>query len=156
MPTKIIIGRKYGALTVDAATTEKDYRGRTLYLCTCECTGTRLVAADRLLSGNVISCGCAQKKARAQIGGSKERRGWTLEEDAARIAKRMTGCKGIYQRGKSFIAQIKIQYRTYYIGSYRTEEDAIRDRGAVVRMRITEGDDAAIALIQRLRSRLHR
>ena len=156
MPTKIILGKEYGWLTVDATTEKRDYRGRTLYRCVCRCGGVRLVASDRLLAGNVISCGCAQKKARAQIGGSKERRGWTLEEDAARIAKRMTGCKGIYQRGKSFIAQIKIQYRTYYIGSYRTEEDAIRAREAVVRMRITEGDDAAIALIQRLRSRLHR
>ena len=35
MLTKIIIGGKYGILTVDAATTEKDYRGRTLPLTVC-------------------------------------------------------------------------------------------------------------------------
>ena len=83
MPTKIVIGKTYGVLTVDATTTEKDYRGRTLYLCTCECKGTRLVAADRLLAGGVRSCGCAQERARKLIGGSKERRGWTAEEEAA-------------------------------------------------------------------------
>ena len=104
MPTKIVIGKTYGMLTVDAATTQKDYRGRTLYHCTCECTGTRLVAADRLLAGGVISCGCMQKKAQEQIGGSKERRGWTAEEEAVRIAKLMTGSSGIYQRVQSAMA----------------------------------------------------
>lgn len=62
MRTKIIIGETYGMLTVDAATEEKDSRGRTLYRCTCECTGTRLVAADRLLAGRVTSCGCMRHK----------------------------------------------------------------------------------------------
>lgn len=156
MPTKIILGKEYGWLTVESATEKRDYRGRALYRCVCRCGGIRFVASDRLLAGSVVSCGCLQQKAQARLGGSKERRGWTAEQEAARIAKRMHACKGIYKKGDTYIAQIKIQYKAYHIGSYRTEEDAIRDREAVVRMRITEGDDAAIALIQRLRSRLHK
>ena len=151
MPTKIIIGRKYGALTVDAATTEKDYRGRTLYLCTCECTRTRLVAADRLLAGGVRSCGCAQERARKLIGGSKERRGWTAEEEAARIAKRMTGCEGIYQRGDTYIAQMKIDYKTYHIGSYDNRDQALDARQAVVQARIKGGNAAAVEYIAELK-----
>ena len=151
MPTKIIIGKKYGMLTVDAATTEKDNRGRTLYHCTCECTGTRLVAADRLLAGGVISCGCMQRKAQAQIGGSKERHGWSAEREAARIAKRMTGCSGIYQRGDTYIAQIKIDYKTYHIGSYSSKDDALQARQNVVQMRIKNGDKAAIECIAELK-----
>ena len=147
MRTKIIIGETYGMLTVDAATEEKDSRGRTLYRCTCECTGTRLVAADRLLAGRVTSCGCMRQKNLKRIGGSKERAGWTLEQDAVRIAKRMERCKGIYQRGESYIAQIKIRYKTYYLGSYQEEEAAKTVRDAVVHKRIEHGDDAAIEYI---------
>ena len=147
MRTKIIIGETYGMLTVDAATEEKDSRGRTLYRCTCECTGTRLVAADRLLAGRVTSCGCMRRKNLKQIGGSKERAGWTPEQDAVRIAKRMERCKGIYLRGESYIAQIKIRYKTYYLGSYHEEEAAKTARDAVVHKRIEHGDDAAIEYI---------
>ena len=152
MRTKIMIGETYGILTVDAATEEKDSRGRTLYRCTCECTGTRLVAADRLLAGRVTSCGCMRQKNLKQIGGSKERAGWTPEQDAVRIAKRMERCKGIYLRGESYIAQIKIQYKTYYLGSYHEEDTAKGVRDAVVHKRIEHGDDAAIEYITKLKS----
>lgn len=150
MPTKII-GEKFGMLTVDAATEKKDYRGRTLYRCVCHCGGVRLVAADRLRSGGVISCGCRQRKAWAQIGGSKERLGWTEEQEAARIAKRMTGCEGIYQRSDTYIAQIKIQYKTYHIGSYDNRDQALEARQAVVQTRIHDGDAAAIECITELK-----
>lgn len=152
MRTKIIIGKTYGMLTVDAATEEKDSRGRTLYRCTCECTGIRLVAADRLLAGRVTSCGCMRRKNLKQIGGSKERAGWTPEEDAVRIAKRMERCKGIYQRGESYIAQIKIRYKTYYLGSYQEEDAAKAVRDAAVHKRIEHGDDVAIEYIIKLKA----
>lgn len=151
MRTKIIIGETYGMLTVDAATEEKDSRGRTLYRCTCECTGTRLVAADRLLAGRVTSCGCMRQKNLKRIGGSKERAGWTPEQDAARIAKRMERCKGIYLRAGSYIAQIKIRYKTHYLGSYREEDAAKAVRDAVVHKRIEYGDDAAIEYIEEIK-----
>ena len=155
MPTKIVIGGTYGMLTVEAATSEKDYRGRTLYRCACTCGGVRLVAADRLLAGSVISCGCLYRKAQADIGGSKERNGWTPEQEAARIAKVMTGCTGIYQRGKSFIAQIKIKYKTHYIGSYDNRDDALAARQEVVRTRIEQGNAAAVEYIAELKKARH-
>ena len=151
MRTKIIIGKTYGMLTVEAATEEKDSRGRTLYRCTCECTGTRLVAADRLLAGRVTSCGCMRQKNLKQIGGSKERAGWTAEQDAARIAKRMEKGKGIYLRGDTYIAQIKIRYKSYHLGSYQEEATAKSVRDAVVHTRIEHGDKAAIEYIAEIK-----
>ena len=150
MPTKII-GEKFGMLTVDAATEKKDYRGRTLYRCVCHCGGVRLVAADRLRSGGVISCGCRQRKAWAQLGGSKERLGWTEEQEAARIAKRMKGCEGIYQKGDAYIAQMKIDYKTHYIGSYDNRDDALQARYTVVQARIKGGNAAAVEYIAELK-----
>ena len=151
MPTKIVIGETYGVLTVDAATTEKDYRGRTLYACTCKCGGTRLAASDRLLAGGVTSCGCMQEKARKQIGGSKERHGWTEAQEAARIAKLMNSSTGIYQRGDTYIAQIKIDYKTYHIGSYDNRDDALQARYTAVQARIKKGDAYAIQYIADLK-----
>lgn len=151
MPTKIEIGKRYGMLTVDAATDKKDYRGRTLYRCICTCSGVRLVAADRLLAGSVLSCGCLQRKSWTQLGGSKERNGWTKEQEAARIANHMLGSKGIYQKGDTYIAQIKIAYKTYHIGSYENRDDALEARQNVVQVRIQDGDTAAIEYIAELK-----
>ena len=118
MPTKIEIGKRYGMLTVDAATTQKDYRGRTLYHCTCECTGTRLVAADRLLAGGVISCGCMQKKAQEQIGEFKK-----IEELSREAIDKMLGLKvrlsdlSDYQKDGSLTVYTANKKRAdYYLG----------------------------------------
>lgn len=151
MRTKIELSKKYGWLTVDAATSKKDYRGRTLYRCICNCGGVLFVAADRLLAGRVLSCGCLQRKRCARFGGYKERNGWTPEQEAARIAKHMIGSTGIYQRGESYIAQIKIQYKTYYIGSYDNRDEALEARQAVVQTRIKDGNAAAIEYIAELK-----
>jgi len=151
LPTKLVIGKEYGWLTAESATEKRDYRGRTLYRCICRCGGVRLVAADRLLAGSVLSCGCLQRKSWYQLGGSKERQGWTKEQEAARIAKVMQGSKGIYQKGDTYIAQIKIDYKTHHIGSYRTRDEALQSRQAVVRARIKDGNAAAIACIAELK-----
>lgn len=63
----------------------------------------------------------------------------------------MEPCKGIYLRGESYIAQIKIQYKTYYLGSYHEEDAAKGVRDAVVHKRIECGDDAAIEYIEEIK-----
>ena len=52
-----ILGQKFGKLLVQELTAERNGEGRPLYRCLCECGGSRLVAANRLLSGDVKSCG---------------------------------------------------------------------------------------------------
>ncbi len=152
MQSKVNIGSTYGMLTVDAIAEERDARGRKQYHCTCECGGTRLVTGDRLLAGSVISCGCQQKAARTKIGGSKERAGWTPEQETARLSTLMNRCAGIYLRGDStYIAQIKIRYKTIHIGCYSNADEAHLVRQEVVRIRIEEGADAAIQYIADLK-----
>ena len=176
--TEELIGRTFGLLTVKEATDEKSQDGRTLYLCQCDCEdgNTIKVTANRLLSGSVKSCGCLRAAAKKAIGGSKERRpqGWTPEDEAERVKTiysnfdaqplesydtgntdgagktyaQHSRVHGVYKKGNSYIAQMRIGGRTYHIVSSVEEEVAINARHEVVQIRLEQGADAAIAFIE--------
>ncbi|MBQ3010700.1 MAG: hypothetical protein IJD81_05875 [Oscillospiraceae bacterium] len=176
--TEDIIGRVFGLLTVKEVTDEKSPDGRTLYLCRCDCEegNTVKVTANRLLSGSVKSCGCLRAAAKKAIGGSKERRpqGWTPEDEAERVKTiysnfdaqppesydtgetdgagkthaQHSRVHGVYKKGNSYIAQMRIGGRTYHIISSVEEKVAINSRHEVVRVRLEQGADAAIAFIE--------
>ena len=178
MASSIQPGQKYGKLTVIGVSEEKSLDGRTLYLCRCECEegNTVKVTANRLLSGAVKSCGCLKKAAQKAIGGSKERRpqGWTPEDEAERVktiysnfdaqplesydtgntdgagktCAQHSRVHGVYKKGNSYIAQMRIGGRTYHIISSVEEKVAINSRHEVVRIRLEQGADAAIAFIE--------
>lgn len=178
MASSVQPGQKYGKLTVIEASEEKSQEGRTLYLCRCDCEegNTIKVTANRLLSGSVKSCGCLRSAARKAIGGSKERRpqGWTPEDEAERVktiysnfdaqspesfdtgetdgagktCAQYSRVHGVYKKGNSYIAQMRIGGRTYHIISSVEEKVAINSRQEVVRIRLEQGADAAIAFIE--------
>lgn len=50
-------GQKFGKLTV-VEKTEKRLHGYVLWLCKCDCGGTKLVKSINLVKGRAISCGC--------------------------------------------------------------------------------------------------
>ena len=176
--TEELIGRTFGLLTVKEATDEKSPDGRTLYLCQCDCEegNTIKVTANRLLSGSVKSCGCLRAAARKAIGGSKERRpqGWTPEDEAGRVktiysnfdapqpesydtsdtdgagktCAQYNRFHGVYKKGNSYIAQMRIGGRTYHIISSVDGKVAINARQEAVRIRLEQGADAAIEFIE--------
>ena len=148
MASSVQPGQKYGKLTVIGTSAEKDAQGRTLYDCSCECGGSRLVPAYLLSSGRVTSCGCARKAAQKAIGGSKERHGWTTEDEAERVRKIYTQAAGVYQRGKFWVAQMKFGGKTYHILSTPDKEEAIAARQEIVRLRMESGDDAAVEYLE--------
>lgn len=60
-----LIGQKFGKLLViDRA---DDKKGRSAWLCRCDCGNEKIITGQHLKSGAIISCGCAP-------GGSKERK----------------------------------------------------------------------------------
>ena len=155
----------------------QDGRTLYLCQCDCEDGNTIKVTANRLLSGSVKSCGCLRAAAKKAIGGSKERRpqGWTPEDEAERVRsiyknfepkpaqaiydthdtdgaiepqEHSVKVYGVYKKGNSFIAQMRIGGRTYHIVSSVDEEVAINARQEVVKVRLEQGPDAAIAFIQ--------
>ena len=154
-----------------------DGRTLYLCRCECEEGNTVKVTANRLLSGAVKSCGCLKKAAQKAIGGSKERRpqGWTQEDEAERVRsiyknfepkpaqaiydthdtdginepqEHSVKVHGVYKKGNSYVAQMRIGGRTYHIVSSVDEEVAINARYEVVKVRLEQGPDAAIAFIQ--------
>lgn len=154
-----------------------DGRTLYLCQCDCEEGNTIKVTANRLLSGSVKSCGCLRAAARKAIGGSKERRpqGWTPEDEAERVRsiyknfepkpaqaiydthdtdginepqEHSVKVYGVYKKGNSYVAQMRIGGRTYHIISSVEEEVAINARQEVVKVRLEQGPDAAITFIQ--------
>lgn len=138
--TKIKVGDKYGLLTVIEELPEKDQYNRRLYRCSCECGGTKNVAAFRLLGGDVKSCGCAQKSHRR-----------TPKTEAERAAQILLGAEGVYKRQKDGVwcAQIKIDNQEYHIAAEQTYEAAKTARNEVVAILLSKGKNAAIAEINR-------
>ena len=59
---KDLKGQKFGKLTAIERTEEKD-RNSYKWLCQCECGNEVKVSANKLLSGNTTSCGCARREA---------------------------------------------------------------------------------------------
>ena len=154
-----------------------DGRTLYLCRCECEEGNTVKVTANRLLSGAVKSCGCLKKAAQKAIGGSKERRpqGWTPEDEAERVKsiyrnfeptpdqiahdtrdadgnssphEHEVKVHGVYKKGNSYIAQMRIGGRTYHIISSIEEKVAINARHEVVKVRLEHGPEAAIEFIQ--------
>jgi hypothetical protein len=50
-----MIGKRFGRLTVAGP---HFIKGKTHWLCLCDCGGEKLVRQDHLLRGEVVSCGC--------------------------------------------------------------------------------------------------
>lgn len=57
---KNMLGRKFGKLTVDKKTDERKH-GRVVWLCSCDCGGTKKVTTKSLTTGVTKSCGCLRK-----------------------------------------------------------------------------------------------
>lgn len=130
-------GQRFGQLTVlgkqEAETAALS--GNTTWKCLCDCGKIKQYTTKILLSGSVCSCGCVRK-----VGGRKR-----IEENAFGIYKgtcitrikgenisknNKSGVTGVHKASdsNSWIAEIRIQKRHIYLGSFSDLEDAIRAR----------------------------
>lgn len=61
MPKKLdLTGQKYGRLQVLEPAPNK--KGKTMWLCQCDCGNKKIISTDSLRSGKVSSCGCLKKE----------------------------------------------------------------------------------------------
>ena len=56
------IGEKFGRLTVQEILFGKEYTGKTYWKCRCDCGNTTIKGANQIITGHVVSCGCAFKE----------------------------------------------------------------------------------------------
>ena len=65
MKANDLTGQRFGRLTVTSRT-ENDSRGKTRWVCICDCGNEVVVAGDHLKSGNTKSCGCYNQETRSK------------------------------------------------------------------------------------------
>lgn len=64
-------GQRFGMLTVECITDQRNSYGRLLYKCRCDCGGERLATAANLKRGEITCCGCKYKQPRKDITGQR-------------------------------------------------------------------------------------
>lgn len=129
-PVKDYEGRRFGMLTViEYAGKEK---GMHRWRCRCDCGNETIVGQTPLQSGHTKSCGCLHKKVYVQNLGLVDGTSVALLEASKKrtIASNTSGHTGVYRHKKNgkWVAQITFKGKTYYLGSYRNIEDAVRAR----------------------------
>lgn len=130
-PLEDLTGRKFHMLTVTGYAGKRD--GRAHYWdCVCDCGNKTTVRQDYLKSGKTQSCGCLQKEIILDnlrlVEGTSVTKLETMH--GRRISSNTSGHTGVYWNAKSqkWTAQITFKRKTYYLGSYKNIEDAVKAR----------------------------
>lgn len=135
-----LIGRKFGRLQVIANSSRKGY-----VICKCDCGNTHEIRANCLTRRNpIVSCGCYRKEVASVIGKNS-----IHKNSAKRIAinekygtnvgiilnknpnsNNRSGHKGVHYDPihGTYRASITLHHKTYYLGTFKRLEEAIKAR----------------------------
>lgn len=123
-----IAGRQFGYLTAIEPTGQKERRDR-IWRCVCRCGREAEYPATRLLTGNVMSCGCLRgeqfKKVNKYIGGTSIRQSMQEQVHSTRA---VSGYTGVTPKGGKWKAYIKYKGQEISLGCYTRLEDAVKAR----------------------------
>ena len=117
-----LAGRRFGQLEVLSYAGKQN--GFFMWNCRCDCGKEWKVRQSNLQSGHTTSCGCNfhPNAIRHMVEGT------CVEMIASKtiFKSNTSGIRGVYwnQRANRWIAQITFKGKTYYLGSYRTKEEA--------------------------------
>lgn len=127
---KDYIGKRFGRLTVTAYAGKRN--GMHRWKCTCDCGNETIVGQTLLQSGKTQSCGCLQSETyRSNLKLIDGTSVTILEAGKNRlISSNTSGHTGVYLNRKTgrWVAQITFKGKTYYLGSFIDQQDAIRAR----------------------------
>lgn len=128
-PRVDLTGKRYGKLTV----LHKDScnsRGEVRWLCKCDCGNEVVVETAYLNKGRKSSCGCAQKEHRQQIQHQLHIEDDTCIERLGRTkGSGNTGIAGVHRtKDGYYTVTIGFQRKRYYLGAYKTLEQAVEAR----------------------------
>lgn len=136
-PVKGYVGKRFHKLTVVAYAGKQN--GIHQWKCRCDCGQECIVGQTMLQSGHTKSCGCMVRAKKTEDPENAFQTGLVdgtsvsvLEARMNRppIASNTSGYNGVYQIRSSgkWAAQITFKKKTYFLGSFRTIEEAIRAR----------------------------
>ncbi|MCD7804669.1 MAG: transcriptional regulator [Oscillospiraceae bacterium] len=127
---KELVGKRFGRLIVIEYAGKKD--GVHRWRCRCDCGNEVVVSQSHLQSGKTKSCGCMRAdvyvKNMKLVGGTSI---VALETSKNRLRSTNTsGCTGVYWSSSCgrWYARIGFCGKSYYLGSYKYKEDAIKAR----------------------------
>ncbi len=129
-PIKDFVGRRFGNLEVIAY--ERKQAGMHRWRCLCDCGKETVVGQTLLQTGKTKSCGCVQSSTIRENLKLVDGTSVTILETTKKklVSSNTSGYTGVYRnkRSGSWVAQITFKNKTYYLGSYRNLEDAIKAR----------------------------
>lgn len=125
-----LTGQRFGRLTVLRET--ENLKGRTAWVCQCDCGRSAVVKTCDLRSGHTCSCGCLRQEETQNVLGLTYIDGTCLEMLAAKTVRRnnTSGVPGVEWRAArhTWRATICFKGKRYYLGSYGKFEDAVKAR----------------------------
>ena len=131
--TKDVTGQKFAMLTALHPTGERSRNGSIIWHCRCDCGNEVDLSLERLKYSTVVSCGCMREKCNQEINEKLVHVAGT-SIDAIRSSKvridNKTGVRGVFIKRGKYVASIKFQQKSYYLGSYTTLEAASAVRKA--------------------------
>lgn len=124
---KDLAGQKFGRLTVIKPTEER-YRRCVVWECVCDC-GNICYKPSSHIGKHTFSCGCLHKQVVENNCKIDVTDGTKLGNLNEKLSKNNTsGVKGVSRHRDKWLARIKIQRKTVYLGVFYSIEDAVKAR----------------------------
>ncbi len=122
----------FGRLTALYPTERRDCKGSIYWHCKCICGNEKDVPVDALITGDYVSCGCRKREINENVSSNVHFVDGTCVEWLRSRKSRSdntSGFRGVNQRknGK-FVATIGFKGKRYYIGIFKTYEEAVNAR----------------------------
>ena len=128
---RIDIGYRVGKLTVQEKTDQRKNQ-YVVWRCKCDCGNETLTRQSNLLSGHTKSCGCLQKQMYKDNLRLVDGTSVSLIEKRLHtpILSNTSGYNGVYlnRRTGMWSAQITFKGKTYFLGSFKDIQDAVKAR----------------------------
>lgn len=127
-----IKGRRFGQLEALYPTKKRAKKaGYVIWHCRCDCGNELDISYNNLMYGNQKSCGCKK------VQHEKDLHNYLVHVadtsiDMIRSRKiptnNKTGCRGVYLSRGKYVAKLTFQKKAYYLGSFKTLDEAIQAR----------------------------
>lgn len=128
---KDMTNQRFGRLVALYPTDKRDYKLSVYWHCRCDCGKEIDVTQAGLMSGNYKSCGCLRREANGHIHQKLHMDdGTCVEFLEKRILRKdnTSGYKGVNYERNHYTVRIGFKGKKYYVGSYKTIEEAIAAR----------------------------
>lgn len=127
-----ISGKTFGRLTAICPTEKRDKKGSIFWHCHCECGNELDITEDCLVHGHYRSCGCLKEEIKTVINTRLTFVESTCIEWLKFRKSRIdntSGFRGVYlNKNNTWRASIGLQNKSYYLGAYKSFDDAVRAR----------------------------